>query len=230
MARVTTAGVITEFTSGLSPTGGQDGGAMVEGPDKSLWFTETGTPRAIGKLDLQLPSPSTGSTTTTTAGTTTTTTTTPTTPGAPVRRLTTLSLIKATFANQLVTLTTPLPTACTSLSRTLNISFSSTAIAGSHATKLRFVRAALFLDRGLARRHRVTKSSNGKKKTVTTTVYAANEILSRSPATARLALTGLKSGAHTLKLKISYKQTVKLHGRTQTTTVVKTLTTPFRVC
>ncbi|MHB8233932.1 MAG: virginiamycin B lyase family protein [Solirubrobacteraceae bacterium] len=225
MARVTTAGAITEFTSGLSPTGGQRGGALVAGPDKSLWFTETNTPRAIGKLDLQLPSPSTGSTTTT-AGTTTTTQP----PATPLPLRTILSLIKATFGNQQVAVTTPLPTACTSASKTLKVTFSSTTIAGSRATKLRFVRVALYLDRGLARRRRVTTTSHGKKKTVTTTVYGANESFSRSPAVARLAVVGLKSGAHTLKVKIAYQQTLKVHGRTRTTTIFKTLTAPFRIC
>jgi streptogramin lyase len=225
LARVTTAGAITEFTSGLSPTGGEDGGAMIEGPDKSLWFTETGTPKAIGKLDLQLPVPNTGSTTTTTG---TTTTTSP--PAVPLPLRTTLSLIKATFGNQQVAVTTPLPTACTLASKTLKVTFSSTTIAGSRATKLRFVRASLYLDRGLKRRRTVTIRSHGKTKTVKTTVYAANEILSSSPAIARLAVTGLKSGPHTLTLKIFYRQTVKLHGHTKTTTIVKTLTTPFRVC
>lgn len=226
LARVTTAGAITEFTSGLSPMGGQDGGGLIEGPDKSLWFTETGTPKAIGKLDLQLPSPTTASPTTTTASTTTTTGS----PGPAAPRRTLLSLIRATFGNQQVALTTPLPTACTSAANTLKVTFSSSTISGSRATKLRFVRAGLFLDRGLARRRRVTTTSQGKKKTVTKTVYAANEILSRSPAIARLAVTGLKSGAHTLKVKIFFRQTVKLHGRAKTTTIAKTLTAPFRVC
>ena len=54
VARITTAGIITEFTQGLNMGQGADGDALETGPDGNLWFSDRGS-NAIGKISLQLP-------------------------------------------------------------------------------------------------------------------------------------------------------------------------------
>ena len=65
-------------------------------------------------------------------------------------------------------------------------------------------------------------------------MYTANATVHRVPATVALRLGGLKSGTHTLKVVVAYKQTVIRHrghkSVTVTVTVTKTLTARFRVC
>ncbi len=60
-ARISTAGAITEVPSPTSPSSGDDGDQIVTGPDGNLWFTDEGTPPAIGRVALQIaPTASTG--------------------------------------------------------------------------------------------------------------------------------------------------------------------------
>jgi streptogramin lyase len=54
IARVTPSGVITEFRHGLNSGGGSDQDQIVSGPDGNLWFNDAGTPKAIGRVALQL--------------------------------------------------------------------------------------------------------------------------------------------------------------------------------
>jgi virginiamycin B lyase len=59
VARITTAGVITQFKSGqsgvnLNPGQGGDGDALLTGADGNLWFSDRGS-KAIGKISLQIP-------------------------------------------------------------------------------------------------------------------------------------------------------------------------------
>ena len=95
--------------------------------------------------------------------------------------------------------------------------------------------AAFYLDKGVKHTHkRVRHLAHGHKKTVTVVVYTANATAHRVPATVALALGGLKSGTHTLKVVVAYKQTViRHHGHKTvnvTVTVTKTLTARFRIC
>src|SRR5437763_8526612 len=54
IARITPAGVITEFTHGLLTGAGADGDQLITGPDGNLWFSDRGA-RAVGRVLLQLP-------------------------------------------------------------------------------------------------------------------------------------------------------------------------------
>jgi streptogramin lyase len=53
IARITPAGVITQFNSGLLPGAGGDGDQLTTGPDGNLWFTDRGA-SAIGRVSVQL--------------------------------------------------------------------------------------------------------------------------------------------------------------------------------
>ena len=48
IGRITPAGVITEFTAGLSPNSFPIG--MAAGPDDNVWFTEAKDPGRVGKI------------------------------------------------------------------------------------------------------------------------------------------------------------------------------------
>jgi hypothetical protein len=50
------------------------------------------------------------------------------------------------------------------------------------------------------------------------------------PGSLNLKLSGLKSGRHTLRVKLSYIDTVTKHGHKTKDTVTKTLTVTFNVC
>jgi streptogramin lyase len=135
----------------------------------------------------------------------------------------------AKIGDQQITLTSPSAQACTAKAKTLSVTLSSTAIPKSHATKLHFVSAAFYLDRGVRhRRKKTTHPKHAKKKTVT--VYTANAVAHHVPVTLGLRLTGLSSRSHTLKVTLSYRKTVTKDGHKKTTTVTKSLTAKFRVC
>jgi streptogramin lyase len=149
----------------------------------------------------------------------------PAPPAAPTHTTT------AQFGNQQLRLTTPPLQTCTAKTATITAMLSSTAIPKSPAVKLRFVSAAFYLDKGLGHPHKKTKRlRNGKHKTVIVVVYTANTVVHHLPATSTLGLDGLHSGSHTLKVKISYHETVTKHQRKSTLTVTKTLSAKFRVC
>jgi streptogramin lyase len=50
VAEITPAGRITEITNGVNPTGLEDGDSILAGPNGALWFTDTGSPKAIGRI------------------------------------------------------------------------------------------------------------------------------------------------------------------------------------
>lgn len=220
IARITTAGTITQFTAGLNPEAGADGDAIVPGPGDTLWFTDRGTPNAIGRVSLELPHPAPE------PGKSTTSTTTGPTPGvvpiaAPAPTSTT-----ATVGDQRIVVTTPALSLCTASTKTLPVTFSSSALSGSHATKLRFASAAFFVDRGVKRK--LVKRVHGKKKTVT--VYMPNATLRHVMGSLSLRLTGVSSGLHTLKVIVTYKKAVAAGHAKRTVSVTKTLVAKFRVC
>lgn len=307
IARITPAGVISEFSSSAITSTGSDADEIVAGPDGNLWFTDEGTAQgALGKVALQLaPTASTGNASAVTGSTATvsgsvdplgspttvafdfgrtpalgsTMTAAPlpasgtastvtvalsrlpartviyykvvasdgagTTSGS-VKTLTTAAgggggqppsasppqVTRATFGNQQITLTTPSRRTCTAAkAKTFGVMLSSAAIRTSHATKLRFLSAAFYLDRGVRHTRRGTKRlRNGKRQRVTVVVYTANAVAHRVPVTVRLRLMGLSSRSHTVKVIVSYKETVRRHGHNRTVTVTKTLSARFRVC
>ncbi len=141
-----------------------------------------------------------------------------TAPPAPIRT-------SASFDGQSLALTTPSPGGCNVASQGLAFTISSTKAAsgkkkkGSHASaKLKFVEAKLFVDGG--KKETGTRRRHHKK--VHYTYLAPNQTVHQNPRTDRLAITGLPSGTHTLKVVFIYKRAGK--------TVTKTLSTTFTVC
>jgi hypothetical protein len=136
---------------------------------------------------------------------------------------------QARFGNQQLTLSTPSLQTCTVKTAALSSTLASTTISKSHASQLRFASATFYLDKGVRHvRASTTRLRNGKPKTVV--VYTANAVAHRVPVTPRLRLAGLRSGRHTLKVTISYRETVTQHHHQRTVTVTKTLSAKFRVC
>ena len=136
------------------------------------------------------------------------------------------------FGNQHITLLTPSLLTCTVHTGTLVVSLSSTTIAPSRTTKLKFASAALYLDQGIKHvRTRTQHPHNGKPKHITVTTYTANSTVHHLPAALALRLASLKHGAHTLTVTISYTHTISKHGRNTTiTTTKKKLTARFNIC
>ena len=136
------------------------------------------------------------------------------------------------FGNQHITLLTPSLLTCTAHTGTLVVSLSSTTIAHSRTTKLKFASAALYLDKGIKHvRTRTHHPHNGKPKHITVTTYTANSTVHHLPAALALRLASLKHGAHTLTVTISYTHTIRKHGRNTTiTTTKKKLTARFNIC
>ena len=62
VAEITPAGQITEITNGVNPTGLKDGDSVLAGADGALWFTDSGSPNAIGRIVIP-PIATTGPTT-----------------------------------------------------------------------------------------------------------------------------------------------------------------------
>lgn len=221
IARITPAGAITQFTAGLNPEAGADGDAIAPGPGDTLWFTDRGTPNAIGRVSLELPhpAPEPGKSTGTTTGTSPSIV--PIGSPAPAKTST-----AATIGDQRIVVSVPAASLCTAGTSTLPVTFASSSLPGCHAAKLRFSSAAFFIDRGVKRK--LVKRVHGKKKTVT--VYAPNATLRRASGSLSLRLAGVGSGLHTLKVLVTYRKTVAVgHGK-RTVSVTRTLTAKFRVC
>jgi virginiamycin B lyase len=296
IAEITTSGQITEITSGVHPDGLADGDSILAGTGGSLWFTDSESPNAIGRIVLA-PVAVTGSAsaiTSTTAtiggtvtpradttmvtvqyGTSSTALSSSATLGSAlaagtaavsvsgslsglpaattiyfrivatnsagaadgaVQSFTTAAAapaqktIAATFGNQRITVTTPSPSACVARSGSLPVRLTSATVAGSKRTKLKFAGATLYVDRGVKHTTRKIERKHGKKVTVKVTTYRANASVKRLPASVRLKLTGLKSGAHKLKTTFSYTESVVKHGHRSSRTVTKSVTAAFKVC
>jgi streptogramin lyase len=63
VAEITPTGQITEITQGVNPAGLQDGDSILAGPNGALWFTDSRSPHAIGRIVIR-PVATTGPTTT----------------------------------------------------------------------------------------------------------------------------------------------------------------------
>ena len=140
-------------------------------------------------------------------------------------------LTRARIGNQQIQLMTPPPLICTARAKTLSVVLRSVAIAHSHAAKLHFKSAAFFIDKGIRHiRKRTKRLRNGHKHTITRVVFTANAIAHHLPSTPVLRLAGLKSGTHTLRVKVFYRKTVTGHRHRRAVTVTKTVSAKFRVC
>ena len=62
------------------------------------------------------------------------------------------------------------------------------------------------------------------------TVYVPNATADQLPVTLSPSLHGLRSGKHTLRVKLTYTRTRHVKHRTVHTTVTKTIKTTFTVC
>ena len=139
------------------------------------------------------------------------------------------TVTSAKFDNQEITLVTP--SACTASTSSLSATLASTAISGSHATKLKFSSAGFFIDKGIKHTKKKTEHlKNGKTKHITVTTYSPNTVAHHVPDTVLLSLKGVSAGSHTLKIVVSYKETVTKHGHKKTETVTKTISSKFTVC
>lgn len=137
----------------------------------------------------------------------------------------------ATVGNQRITLITPSLLVCSVNTKTRAVTLDSTTIPKSKGAKLKFSNVAFFIDKGVKRTLRKTvRARSGRKKRVIVTVYEPNATADHVPVTLELSLAGLKAGTHTLKVRISYKETKRKHGRKTRVTVTKTLSVKFGVC
>jgi streptogramin lyase len=136
---------------------------------------------------------------------------------------TTTRTTTATLGDRRIALVIPSASACTAKSKSLPITLSSSAIPRSKAAKLRFVSASLFVDRGVKQVRHTTKRSHGKKIRVKVTVYTANKVVRKLPAQPSLRLAGLRSGQHTLNVKLLFETRKKVPAH-------KTMRIRFRVC
>jgi streptogramin lyase len=128
-----------------------------------------------------------------------------------------------TVGDHRIELVTPSLSACTAKSKSLMVKLSSSAIRGSRGARVRFVSASLFVDRGVKHIRHKTKRSHGKKVRVKVTVFTANKIVRKLPAQPSLRLGGLRSGRHTLNVKLLFEKGKK-------TPVRKAMHVHFRVC
>ncbi len=294
IAEITPAGKITEITNGVNPTGLEDGDSVLAGANGAVWFTDSGSPNAIGRIVIP-PIANSGPTTTVSstaatisgsvtpladttavsiqygtspslgssaadgslaAGTTKepvtgmltalpsnttiyyrvvatnsagesegTVESFKTSPLAPSVQKTT-----GTLGNQQITLTTPATSVCTASKSTLAVILNSTAIRNSKKAKLKFSSAVLYIDKGVKHTIKKTVRKHGKEVKVTVTTYKANATVKKLPASPKLKLSGLKSGRHTLKVTLSYIETVTNHGHKTKKLVHKTLTVKFKIC
>jgi hypothetical protein len=137
----------------------------------------------------------------------------------------------ATVGNQRATLTTTSPLACTASSAALAVTLRSTSIRNSRHIKLRFTSASFYLDRGVRHTRGVTRRArNGTKKRVLVSYFTPNAVAHRVPGTLELGLRGLRSGTHTLRVRVAYRETRKKHGRRHTVTVSHTFSVKIPVC
>ncbi len=131
-----------------------------------------------------------------------------------------LKVTTASLGNQKITLKTPSPVACVASPDKLTATVSSKR--KSTGAKLKFSSVSFYIGKGI--KHTRHKKKGGKKVVVVT--YTPNATKHHAPANVQLSLAGLKSGTHSLKVVISYKE-IK---HSTTVTVTKTLKVTFVVC
>jgi hypothetical protein len=139
--------------------------------------------------------------------------------GAPADSVNTAAVLETTtvtVGNRRLTLTSPSQLVCVARTAQLALELTSTTL--GRGVNVTLVRAAFYLDRGITRGH-------GRHAT-----HTPNATARRLPVTLALSLARLKPGGHTLKLVLTYRKTIRRHGRKQTVSVVKTVTVRFSVC
>jgi DNA-binding beta-propeller fold protein YncE len=145
-----------------------------------------------------------------------------TTPGARIGSV--------TAGGRTFTLSASLSTGCLAASGRLQARLVSAATGKATATAPRFARVTFVIDRGIKHLHHHVVHSHGKRITRTTVTYSANDTASKLPATASLRLAGLSKGPHTLRVNLTFRQTVTRHRHHVIISVTMTLKARFRVC
>jgi Putative Ig domain len=141
------------------------------------------------------------------------------------------SVTSKPFGNQRITLTTPLVSGCVRNTAKLHVTFTSTKIPRSKATKLTFVSAGFYLDKGIRHvEHKTVRTSGGGKTAITVVVYIANATVDHVPASLSLSLKGLNAGIHMLSAVVSYTTIKKIHGHSRSALTTTTVRWKFRVC
>ena len=106
---------------------------------------------------------------------------------------------------------------------------------------LKFKLANFFIDKGRKHIERVKKThkvhgktvvvkKHGKPVSVNKTVYLPNATARHVIVNESLSIAELRPGTHTLTVKISYKETIRKHGKKHTRLVTKTLKVTFTIC
>jgi streptogramin lyase len=146
----------------------------------------------------------------------------------------------ASLGDQQLTLITPSASVCETTNTSYAVSLSTKTLKAG--TKLKFVSASFYLDKGVKHSRRGRRKVKVHRKTITKTVtivtYSANAVAKRLPADEKLSLKGLAIGTHTLTVKVAYHETktetVREHGKTvkvkKIVTVNKTLTAKLNIC
>ncbi len=133
------------------------------------------------------------------------------------------------FGNQTLTLTVPSLSTCTAKAGLLGAVLNSTTT--KKGTKLRYVMARFYLDKGVKHiRRKTVRLKNGRKKKVTVVTYTQNLTRIYKPTLVGLSLGGLNTGSHMLKVVVSYKQTVMRKHRKRTVTATTTISARFGIC
>lgn len=133
------------------------------------------------------------------------------------------------FGNQKLTLTVPSLSTCTAKTGALGALLNTTT--SYKGTKLRFVRASYYLDKGVKHTSRKTvRLKNGRKKRVTVVTYTPNLYQRLLPSLWAFGLRPFNSGWHVLKVVMSYNKTVVRNHRKKTVTATTTISARFDVC
>jgi DNA-binding beta-propeller fold protein YncE len=138
--------------------------------------------------------------------------------------------VTTTVGNLRLTLSIAGSSACLAKSGPLRATLSSSTVPHSTGPSLHFIRASVFVDRGLRHVHRRSMIRNGRRVTVKTVTYSANRTVTSLPASISLKLAGLASGTHRLRVSDLFHETARRHGKRVTISVTKTQSAKFHVC
>jgi DNA-binding beta-propeller fold protein YncE len=138
--------------------------------------------------------------------------------------------ITAPAGNQQISLTISPGSGCVANTARLSATLDLTAVPGSKAKHLKFAQASFYVDRGVRHVRHLVRHRHGKRIVIKKVSYTANRTVHKVPVTAALKLAGLKSGSHTLKVKVVLRRTVHRHGHRVKVSITKTLKTRFSVC
>jgi hypothetical protein len=138
--------------------------------------------------------------------------------------------VHATVGNQRVTVTLPSAKACLAATGKLHLSVSAATISPSKAAKLHARTLAVFVDKGVKKTKVKVVVRHHHKQRHRVVVHVPNVTKHHLPASVGLSLRHLKSGSHSLRLKLTFSRTRHVHHHTVHSTVSKTIKLKFKVC